>query len=124
MSVPTTRPTTLTRRSLLQIFGVGAGVAALAACAPSGGSATTPTSAGTATAGGAAENFSFASGSYPYNEYLNQLTLQVRGGQFAGAAQVDVAWLGSLAALGKLQDLSGLASGRATPTPRSRPRST
>jgi len=141
MSVPTTRPTTLTRRSLLQIFGVGAGVAALAACAPSGGSATTPTSAGTATAGGAAENFSFASWSlseeapkaviqglvdqfaqqdgitvapvtYPYNEYLNQLTLQVRGGQFAGAAQVDVAWLGSLAALGKLQDLSGLASGR------------
>ncbi|WP_435737948.1 extracellular solute-binding protein [Cellulosimicrobium sp. PMB13] len=139
MSVPTT--TMLSRRSLLQILGVGAGVAALAACAPSGGAATSPTSAGAATTGAAAENFSFASWSlseenpkpviqglidqfaaqdgitvspvtYPYNEYLNQLTLQIRGGQFAGAAQVDVAWLGSLAALGKLQDLSGLAEGR------------
>ena len=141
MSIPTTSPTTLSRRSLLQIFGVGAGAAMLAACAPSGGSAASPTSAGAATTGGAAENFSFASWSlseeapkpaiqglldqfaqqdgitvapvtYPYNEYLNQLMLQVRGGQFAGAAQVDVAWLGSLAALGKLQDLSSLTGGR------------
>jgi multiple sugar transport system substrate-binding protein len=140
MSVPTTG-STLSRRSLLQMLGVGAGVAALAACAPSGGSSAAPTSAGAATTGGAAQDFSFASWSlseetpkpviqglldtfakqdgisvspvtYPYNEYLNQLTLQVRGGQFAGAAQVDVAWLGSLAALGKLQDLSSLASGR------------
>src|SRR4051794_6549776 len=34
--------------------------------------------------------------SYPFNDYLNQLPLQVRGGQFAGAAQLDVAWLSSL----------------------------
>ena len=50
--------------------------------------------------------------SFPYNEYFNQLTLQVRGGQFTGAAHVDVAWLGSLAAMGKLQDLSALTEGR------------
>jgi len=50
--------------------------------------------------------------SFPYNEYFNQLTLQVRGGQFSGAAHVDVAWLGSLAAMGKLQDLSALTEGR------------
>jgi multiple sugar transport system substrate-binding protein len=50
--------------------------------------------------------------SYPYNDYLNQLTLQVRGGQFSGAAQLDVAWLSSLAALGKLSDLGSLAKGR------------
>ncbi len=50
--------------------------------------------------------------SFPYNEYFNQLTLQVRGGQFTGAAHVDVAWLGSLAAMGKLQDLGSLTEGR------------
>ena len=50
--------------------------------------------------------------SYPYNDYLNQLTLQVRGGQFTGAAQLDVAWITGLAALGKLRDLGSLTSGR------------
>ncbi len=30
---------------------------------------------------------------YPYNEYLNQLVLQARGGNATGAAQLDVAWL-------------------------------
>ncbi|GAB6859322.1 extracellular solute-binding protein [Microbacterium xylanilyticum] len=50
--------------------------------------------------------------SFPYNEYFKQLMLQVRGGQFTGAAHVDVAWLASLAALGKLQDVSGLTKGR------------
>lgn len=50
--------------------------------------------------------------SLPYNEYLNQLTLQVRGGQFSGAAQLDIAWLGTLAALGRLRDVSALTQGR------------
>lgn len=50
--------------------------------------------------------------SYPYNDYLNQLILQVRGGQFTGAAQLDVAWLTSLAALGKLKDLGPYTQGR------------
>jgi len=50
--------------------------------------------------------------SFPYNEYFKQLMLQVRGGQFTGAAHVDVAWLASLAAVGKLQDVSPLTKGR------------
>lgn len=55
---------------------------------------------------------SVATSSYPYNDYLNQLILQVRGGQFSGAAQLDVSWLSSVAALGKLVDLSSFAAGR------------
>ncbi|WP_407320257.1 extracellular solute-binding protein [Isoptericola halotolerans] len=127
----------LSRRRILQLFGIGAGTAALAACAPSGGGASAPAASG----GSTAQNFSFASWSlseeaakpvitgqldtfgadvgvdatpvsYPYNEYLNQLMLQTRGGEFSGAAQLDIAWLGTLAALGKLQDLSALAQGR------------
>ncbi|GAT71555.1 sugar ABC transporter periplasmic protein [Microbacterium sp. HM58-2] len=50
--------------------------------------------------------------SFPYNEYFKQLMLQVRGGQFSGAAHVDVAWLASLAALGKLEDVSALTKDR------------
>lgn len=50
--------------------------------------------------------------SFPYNEYFKQLMLQVRGGQFTGAAHVDVAWLASLAALGKLEDVSALTKNR------------
>ncbi|GAA4732484.1 sugar ABC transporter substrate-binding protein [Isoptericola chiayiensis] len=127
----------LSRRRVLQLLGIGAGTALVAACAPSGGSAPAPA----ASTGSAAQDFSFASWSlseeaakpvitgqldtfgadagvtatpvsYPYNEYLNQLTLQTRGGEFSGAAQLDIAWLGTLAALGKLQDLSALAQGR------------
>ncbi len=41
--------------------------------------------------------------SYPYNDYLNQLLLQVQGGQLTGAVQLDVAWLATLAATGKLR---------------------
>ena len=130
----------LSRRHLLQLLGLGAGATSLAACAPSA-SEETPSAAGEATTDGSPEDFTFAAWSlteeapkpvieaileefgsdrgitidpisYPFNEYLNQLTLQIRGGEFSGAAQVDVAWLGSLASLGKLQDLSGLAEGR------------
>lgn len=50
--------------------------------------------------------------SFPYNEYFKQLMLQVRGGQFSGAAHVDVAWLASLAALGKLEDVSAFTTNR------------
>nr|BFE62199.1 sugar ABC transporter substrate-binding protein [Dactylosporangium thailandense] len=49
--------------------------------------------------------------SYPYNDYLNQLLLQVQGGQLKGAIQLDVAWLATLAATGKLLDLKSVASG-------------
>lgn len=129
--------TDLSRRDLLRVSAVGLGGLALAGiaagCAPAG----TPAPGGSASAGPSTPtDFAFASWgmseeatkpalqasvnafakldgisvetpSYPYNDYLNQLTLQVRGGQFAGAAQLDVAWLGTLAALGKLVDLGG-----------------
>ncbi|GAA2222201.1 extracellular solute-binding protein [Promicromonospora sukumoe] len=135
---PALDTTALSRRRLLQLLGLGAGTLTLAACVPEAGPAA-PNAAGTAAAG-TKTDFSFASWSlteesaapairellgqyagdndvevrevsYPYNEYISQLTLQVKGGQVAGAVHVDVAWLGSLAALGKLQDLGPLAQG-------------
>jgi multiple sugar transport system substrate-binding protein len=130
----------VSRRRMLQLLGIGAGTAALAACAPSAPAASGGAASAAAT-GGARTDFAFSSWSFteeaaapaleaivkayedhagvtvndvsfPYNEYINQLTLQVKGGQFTGAAHVDVAWLGSLAAMGKLQDLSALTEGR------------
>jgi multiple sugar transport system substrate-binding protein len=49
-----------------------------------------------------------ATSSYPYNDYLNQVLLQVQGGTLTGVVQVDVAWLATLAATGKLADLGSL----------------
>lgn len=141
MSAHTLQNTTFTRRRALQLFGIGAATVALASCAPTGPSVGT-SGAGTAGLNGAdPTDFTFASWSlteeaaapalkeiiasyekkqditvdatsFPYNEYINQLTLQIKGGQFTGAAHVDVAWLGSLAAMGKLQDVSSLTKGR------------
>lgn len=134
--------TTYSRRNVLKLMGAGAGalgLGGLAACAPS--TSPSDDSTGDSSGGGEPADFSFASWSlseeapkpvieglmstfgddqgvsvtpvtYPYNEYLNQLTLQTRGGEFAGAAQLDVAWLGALASLGKLRDLSSLVEGR------------
>lgn len=130
--------TTPTRRDILRILGLGTLGAGLAACAPSttGNQGAAPS----ATAGGDPTNFDFASWSlseeaakpvvqaqldayaaehgieiggvtYPFNEYLNQLVLQIRGGQFSGAAQMDVAWLGVVAPLGTLRDVSGVVEG-------------
>lgn len=47
--------------------------------------------------------------SYPYNEYLNQVLLQARGGNLSGAVQLDIAWLAPLAAMGVLKDLGPVA---------------
>lgn len=44
--------------------------------------------------------------SYPYNEYLNQILLQAKGGNLSGAVQLDIAWLATLATMGVLKDLS------------------
>ncbi len=49
--------------------------------------------------------------SYPYNEYLNQVLLQARGGNISGAAQLDVSWLATLASMGVLKDLGEVAKG-------------
>ncbi|QAY72020.1 extracellular solute-binding protein [Agromyces protaetiae] len=132
----------LSRRDLLRFSAIGLGAAAIAGvaagCAPvaGGGGAAAPskTPAGPtdfsfaswgmsedatkAALGPTISSFAKKDGitidtpSYPFNDYLGQLTLQVRGGQFSGAAQLDVAWLASLAALGKLTDLGSYAKGR------------
>src|SRR5690554_1712662 len=140
MPTPSQVRLSLSRRNLLQFMALGAGVGTLAACSPSGSDpapANSPAGEGQA----AAQDFSFASWSlseeaakpvitgqleafgsekgvtispvsYPFNEYLNQLTLQVRGDQFRGAMQLDIAWLATMAALGKLKDLAPLTDGR------------
>ncbi|MEV0095000.1 ABC transporter substrate-binding protein [Streptomyces sp. NPDC050738] len=126
----------ISRRSALRMFGIGAlgmaGAGALGACAPSGGS----TSGGGDTK---AKNFDFSSWSlneatakpaiekiivaweksekakirtvaYPYNEYLSQLTLKLGGGETTGAVHLDMAWLGTVAQMGKLADLGPVAA--------------
>lgn len=47
---------------------------------------------------------------YPYNEYLDQLLLQLRGGENTGVVHLDINWLPSLVALGGLADLGSVAS--------------
>lgn len=129
----------LSRRDLIRFSALGLGTAALAGlagCAPAGSPAATASAPSTPT------DFAFGSWSlsedaakvplqaaldsfakandriavspvtYPFNDYLSQLTLQVRGGQFAGAIQLDVAWLSAMAALGKLVDLKPFTEGR------------
>lgn len=122
---------TIDRRTTLKLLGLGAmGVTGVAACAPDSGSGSTGGDT-------AATNFQFLAwslseevskpvltglvdgyeddhdvtiktGSYPYEEFLNQLILKTRGNEFAGAAQLDIAWLGALAAMGRLVDLGDL----------------
>lgn len=127
----------LNRRDLFRYSAVGLGVVLLGAatgCAPGAGApsadpnapatnfdfaswsmsedAIKPVLQSSVDAFAASKDVKIATPSYPFNDYLNQLTLQVRGGQFSGAAQLDVAWLSSLAALGKLVDLSSYTEGR------------
>jgi len=126
-----------TRRTLLKFAGLTAGAVGLAACAPSG---TSSSGNAAPTTGGKPTDFKLASWTLADNlskpgvqglmdkfsadkgikisgvpiafpDYFNQLTLQVRGNQFSGAAQLDIAWLSGIAALGKLRDLGPLAGG-------------
>jgi multiple sugar transport system substrate-binding protein len=60
----------------------------------------------------AANNATIKEQAYPWGEMLNQLVLQVNGGTAEGAAQLDVAWLNTLAATGKLKDLGAYVEGR------------
>ncbi|GAA2380337.1 hypothetical protein GCM10010404_40890 [Nonomuraea africana] len=122
--------TTMNRRDALRMLGLSTlGATVLAACAPDasgGGAPKGDTAAKTfgftswslneeaqkgavqaivdayATAGKVKVN----TASFPYNEYLNQVTLKLRGGQISGAVQLDISWLGALAAMGRLRDLS------------------
>lgn len=128
------------RRNVLKLLGIGAGAAlggALSGCAPS---APAPEDAGGLTDDGVKEfsltswayneavtkaplqalidRYSSANSgvkistpSYPFNDYLNQLLLQVQGGQLNGVVQLDVAWLATLAATGKLVNLKDQTAG-------------
>lgn len=125
--MPTNSP--ITRRSMLTLLGAAG---ALAACAPSGGGG------GGGGGNAASDKFGFTAWSlneasskdtlnslldnwagahkatltkttFPFDNYLSQFTLQARGGQLSGAAQMDVGWLASASALGKFIDLSGYA---------------
>lgn len=127
--------TIYSRRTLLKLAGLGAGAVGLGACAPTGNQDAGDDGA---TGGGEPTDFAVASWTLadplskagvqglmdtfskekgikitgvamPFNDYVNQLILKVRGTQFSGAAQLDIAWLSQLAALGKLRDLGSLA---------------
>ncbi|MEW1863767.1 ABC transporter substrate-binding protein [Streptomyces sp. NPDC088194] len=129
--------TLLTRRSLLGLIGSATGAALVGACAPS--------SSGSTHGDAQATGFGFTGWSlneasskdalnsllatwagnnhvklrktaFPYDNYLSQFTLQARGGELSGAAQMDIAWLGQAAALGRLVDLgTPAAQGGYTP---------
>lgn len=126
----------LSRRSVLQIAGLGLVAAGVAGCAPSvsgGGEAEGLTDDGVkqfdftswsmneeaskAQLEKLLDSWSESAGvtietpSYPFNEFLKQVILQLRGGQLAGAMQMDIAWLTSTASLGKFADVSSLTDG-------------
>ncbi|MER7506582.1 hypothetical protein AB0L05_36995 [Nonomuraea pusilla] len=124
---------TLNRRAAFRLAGLSALGAALAACAPDAAGGGAPKG------DAAARTFGFTSwslneeaqkaavqaivdayaakggvkidtASFPYNEYLNQVTLKLRGGQLSGAVQLDISWLAALAAMGRLKDLGAQAA--------------
>ncbi|MCK2213823.1 extracellular solute-binding protein [Actinomadura sp. ATCC 31491] len=125
---------TLNRRDAFRLAGLSALGAAVAACAPDAASG-----GGAPKGDAAAKTFGFTSwslneeaqkgavqaivdayaaarqvkietASFPYNEYLNQVTLKLRGGQVGGAIQLDISWLAALAAVGRLKDLGAQAA--------------
>ena len=61
---------------------------------------------------GAANNATIKEQAFPWAEMLNQLVLQTNGGTAEGAAQLDIAWLNTMAATGKLLDLAPYVEGR------------
>ncbi|NEE23729.1 extracellular solute-binding protein, partial [Streptomyces sp. SID7499] len=126
----------ISRRGALRMLGIGAlgaaGVGALGACAPSGAGvasnggdpksknfdftswslneeAAKPSIEKIIAAWEKAENSKIRAVSYPYNEYLSQLTLKLGGGETTGAVHLDIAWLAAMAQMGKLVDLGTVA---------------
>jgi multiple sugar transport system substrate-binding protein len=129
---------TASRRTLLRAAGAGAlgvpALSAIAACAPQASSGDDDQDANTE-----ASTITFASWSlneeasqpvvqgmldswaeangvtvntavWPFNEYLNQLTLQIRGGEAVSAAQLSIPWLPQLATFADFIDLSEQAA--------------
>ncbi|MFI9627347.1 extracellular solute-binding protein [Streptomyces sp. NPDC052042] len=126
----------ISRRGALRMFGIGAlgvaGAGVLSACAPSGADtssnggdtksknfdftswslneeAAKPAIEKIIAAWEKAENSKIRAVSYPYNEYLSQLTLKLGGGETTGAVHLDIAWLAAVAQMGKLADLGSVA---------------
>lgn len=128
ISTPPVHPS---RRDALRLLGLTTLGAAAAACAPSSG--------GSAGGDRDADHFTFTAwslneaaqkdavqgiidayarsagveietASYPYNDFLNQLVLKLRGGEITGAVQLDMAWLGAVASMGRLADLGAQAA--------------
>lgn len=130
-------PAALTRRSLLRSVTAAGGLAAFgglaAACAPSassgGGDSGADTEAKKMTFSSWSMNeaaskeqlgklvgaWSTANGvtvdtpSYPFNDYVKQMLLRVRGNQVTGAAQLDISSLATFAQVGKLVDMTAAA---------------
>ncbi|UFU07000.1 ABC transporter substrate-binding protein [Ruania halotolerans] len=126
--------TDLSRRNLLSLGGaLGLGGLGLAACSDSGsGTANAPSGeAGqgftftsfalsedppkewleqTVSDYASGEGISISESSYAYNEALNQMVLQSRGGELSGVAHLDIAWLAPMVATGTLADLSEYTS--------------
>lgn len=128
----------ISRRGALRMFGIGAlgmaGVGALGACAPSPSNSGSASNGGDTkskdfdftswslneeaarpaiekiiAAWEKAEKSKVRAVSYPYNEYLSQLTLKLGGGETTGAIHLDIAWLAAVAQMGKLADLGSVA---------------
>jgi multiple sugar transport system substrate-binding protein len=129
----------LSRRGLIKLAGAGTAAGAFAACAPTTGTPQ-PVRPGAGLEDDGVKDFTFtawslneastkdvlagmvdsytggaggriATASYPYSDYLNQVLLQIRGGTLTGAIQLDVNWLATLAATGKLADLAAMVDG-------------
>lgn len=122
----------ISRRDLLRLLGAG-GIAAsagsLAGCGGSdGGSSTAGTVQFTAwslqldaekeTVNKILSAYEQSAGvdvtpeALPYDNYLDQLILRIRGGEVSGVAQVNLDWISTVAATGKLQELGDASSGR------------
>lgn len=124
---------TVNRREVLRLLGLSTlGVTALAACAPDATGGAPKGDAAAKTFGftswslnedaqkgavqavvdayAAANKVTIDTASFPYNEYLNQMTLKLRGGQITGAVQLDISWLAAMAAMGRLKDLGAQAA--------------
>ncbi|NUP81964.1 MAG: extracellular solute-binding protein [Nonomuraea sp.] len=110
---------TLNRRDAFRLLGLGALGAAVAACAPDAFGFTSwslneeaqkAAVQAIVDAYAGAKQVKIDTASFPYNEYLNQVTLKLRGGQLTGAIQLDISWLAAMAAMGKLRDLGPQAA--------------
>lgn len=119
----------LSRRQLLFAAAGALAGAGVAACAPTGSSSSTPEGdadskdiafsswsmneaaskqqlSSLLDAWSKKEGVRIDTPSYPYNDYVQQMLLQIRAGELSGAAQVDISTLATFATAGKLVDLT------------------